>query len=117
MKLVDDAGTITDTEKALTCPFCGSKAKVTPFANNKGAYAECSSDTCALWGFKTELNEWNHRTLFTKERLNPYFFLQDKNLLKESEYCCLGCYATAPTISKIQHKPDCEVVKLLKAIP
>lgn len=131
-KLIDDTGRITDPTKALNCPFCGSKAKVTTFANNKGAFAECSSDTCALWGFKTDLNEWNARSLFTRKRLNKYFFepsassivdsalIEDYTLYGKHEsldYRCKCCGNTAKNIEAIKHSKGCEVARMLKAVP
>ena len=121
MKLVDDAGNVTDTSKALNCPFCGSKPIVTPFANSKGAFAECSSDTCALWGFKTDLNEWNHRTLFTTKCLDKYFFEPSLTYPGDGvvsvKYKCKCCRKQASLIPHIRHTKNCEVAKLLKAMP
>ena len=116
MKLTDDTGRITDITKALNCPFCGSKAKVTPFANNKGAFAECSSDTCALWGFKTDLNEWNARALFTRKRLNRYFFETIADSIVAASVC-RGCGNVARNIEDIKHSKGCEVARMLKAVP
>ena len=116
-QLIDDTGRVTDPTKALNCPFCGSKPIVTPFANNKGAFPECSSDTCALWGFKTDLNEWNARTLFTRKRLNTFLFGWGIDPTHDHAfYKCLDCGATAPIPDEIHHERGCEVAKLLKAM-
>ena len=107
--------------KALNCPFCGSKPIVTPYPNHKGASVECSSDDCALWGFKTDLNDWNKRRAFKKHTLIKYLFdTQTVYIGAEfdlvQEYTCRCCEASGKRLSKIRHKKNCEVKKLMEAL-
>ena len=106
--------------KASNCPFCGSKPIVKPYPNGRGASVECSSDECALWGFKADLNDWNSNRVFKKSILTKYLFdIQTVYIGAEfdevQEYTCKCCGASGRKLSRIQHKRDCEVKKLMKA--
>ena len=106
--------------KALNCPFCGSKPIVRPYPNHRGASVECSSDECTLWGFKADLNDWNSNRLFKKNVLAKYFFdtvtvYKGATFYKTQEYECKCCGASNEKLSKVRHKRNCEVKKLLDA--
>lgn len=104
--------------KALNCPFCGSTPVVTPYPNGKGASVECSSDTCALWGFKADLEDWNKQRALSKKVLLKYLFdvqtvYQSAHFYKLQEFVCRGCGAANAEPSRVKHKKGCEVRVLL----
>lgn len=104
--------------KALNCPFCGAKPVVTPYPNGKGAAVECSSDECALWGFKADLEDWNKQRALTKRSLLKYLFdmqtvYQSAHFYKVQEFVCKGCGAANADPSRVNHKKGCEVKKIL----
>ena len=106
--------------KAFNCPFCGSKPIIKPYPNGKGASVECSSNECALWGFKADLNDWNQNRIFKRTVLEKYLFdFQDVYIGAEfdlvREYVCQCCGASGRKLSKIRHRKNCEVKKLKKA--
>lgn len=106
--------------KALNCPFCGSKPIVRPYPNHRGASVECSSDECALWGFKADLDDWNNNRIFNKYILAKYLFdvqtvYKGSDFYKTQEYTCRCCRASNEKLSKVRHKRGCEVKKLLGA--
>lgn len=106
--------------KALNCPFCGSKPIVTPYPNHTGASVECSSDECALWGFKADLNDWNNNRIFKKRILAKYLFevqtvYKGADFYKTQEFVCRCCGASNADPFKVRHKKKCELKKLLEA--
>lgn len=104
--------------RALSCPFCGSKPIVTPYPNHKGASVECSSDTCALWGFKADLEDWNKQRALKRSSLIKYLFevrtvYYSANFYKKQEFVCRCCKAAADDPYRIKHRRGCEVINII----
>ena len=105
-------------QKALNCPFCGARPIVTPYPNGRGASVECSSDTCALWGFKADLDDWNKQRALHKHALLKYLFdtqtvYYSADFYKTQEYVCRCCGASNADPYKVKHRKGCEVKALL----